>query len=1375
MKTKKEISPVPHLGMILIPLFFLYCLFVHVQALRTDSVQIAALEALYTSTNGISWDLIRVNASYPGASWSFLKSSSGDYLVDPCGTGTSIGVNPSLNHFMGLVCTCDTNFSCDITTVSLANTLVSGSLPDQIGDLTALQHLGMNNNRLHGTIPEALFTRNIMLKVIDLSHNLFSGYLPPSPGGGNKALSMFIATNNELSGTIPSTLGQLTTLHGLFLAENKFTGVLPESFSTLTSLKYLHLYRNQLTGSIPSSWASIDGDGMVAITDFKLFENNLHGHLPQNIRHWSQLEYFQVKSNDFSGSPDVFSSEKMSQLKVIDISDNHFSGSLPSEIFLLESLEIFATAENCFSGSIPDEICNTDDSSQIQLHTLILSDLTSGNGCRNYYFGTDNGHGHTTSKLNAFSAASAMSGTIPECVYTKENLKYLYVSGNGFKGKLPSNLSKKLTELDLGDNRLTGTISTTLAKSNIIEKLYLESNRISGTLDGYLNQDNLTHMNSNYEVRLKNNYLSGTIPSQLFHTQSIEIVEGNTFQCTPNDDVPTNDLYKEKYVCGASTFTTQLVAVGVIISLIFSYFFLLWLRGHKVEKSHWVYKFPRRMKYWFAVGRPLNGGTAYNDTVADTLSKFYGAQNRAVIHFNTLRYCEYYESLRNVSVKMSIVLVVMLIVYGSMNGSEHRTLTHTYLWSTTSAYLKGKVATIVLSIFFILILFLIRYFILQDAERNRYISGKFSEEKKLSKVAAKKRLEDEKYEAKQRGIELDPRESVSNIADAFAASLNTYDTIFIPILRLIIITIITIIIVGACNVGYVYTLLTQSSQIQLLSNILLTIFNLLWQMFILPFVFWFKPLLLGVDESYHDSFITTYLGGKIQVLFIFQVLMAFFLPILAVVFTDTNCFNGVLLAPDPVKTSYNVPICTSWCLDCGPSSPCSTLSSLTIAIDTVQPFEYNYACASSVIKSYVPIFVSGQLIISAKIILYLCILLYEVIYQEDQADQLKENIKEGKESSKSLSQSEQVTRGRNDRSLSIRSLENRSLWNSNGFLTADERKSMILEHKARFPNTWFRLLVDLCLPSCPGGELFLFRHEARRLFWLHFDKIYDDATWLEIIVTVHMSNLLVLFTYGIFAPFLGLGIIVAICMESVVAQILAGRFIAMNSSILSISEKYQKKGGEEGERDVIAIIEDQNVAFAEALSYSHNKDNVNDNTASSATTTKSSKILKHAQPAVLTKNFITAVLDYDEPFGALSCLELAEKELNIMPKSGILYMGRRAFLWFTAIVFSFNINDIYFADTSANVTYIAQLFVLLLVPVFDVCSSSWGYISEKYMKHETTTRKEITVVQEGNEKNDMSRSSVAAELSDMIPEASIEGVNPLHSNFTSFDQKKWGH
>ena len=89
-------------------------------------------------------------------------------------------------------------------------------------------------------------------------------------------------------------------------------------------------------------------------------------------------------------------------------------------------------------------------------------------------------------------------------------------------------------------------------------------------------------------------------------------------------------------------------------------------------------------------------------------------------------------------------------------------------------------------------------------------------------------------------------------------------------------------------------------------------------------------------------------------------------------------------------------------------------------------------------------------------------------------------------------------------------------------------------------------------------------------------------------------------------------------------------------------------------------------------------------------------------------------------------------------------------------------------------TYIAQLFVLLLVPVFDVCSSSWGYISEKYMKHETTTRKEITVVQEGNEKNDMSRSSVAAELSDMIPEASIEGVNPLHSNSTSFDQKKWG-
>ena len=186
-----------------------------------------------------------------------------------------------------------------------------------------------------------------------------------------------------------------------------------------------------------------------------------------------------------------------------------------------------------------------------------------------------------------------------------------------------------------------------------------------------------------------------------------------------------------------------------------------------------------------------------------------------------------------------------------------------------------------------------------------------------------------------------------------------------------------------------------------------------------------------------------------------------------------------------------------------------------------------------------------------------------------------------------------------------------------------------------------------------------------------------------------MGSLLILFTYGVFAPLLGIGIIVAMCMESVIAQILAGRFIAMNSSILTTA--YKSKQGE-GKIDVKAMIKREE---EEAK-----------NAGGSAADTGA---MKHAPAPLLTHNFLCAVAEYDEPFGAVSCFELAEQELSIMPKSGILNAGRRPFLWFTAIVFAFTINDIYYALPTATTNYAAPLTVLLLVPTFDMIKSVLGH------------------------------------------------------------------
>ena len=59
--------------------------------------------------------------------------------------------------------------------------------------------------------------------------------------------------NNQLTGSIPPEIGNLTNLYGLSLYNNQLTGSIPSEIGSLTNLIYLRLNDNQLTGEIPES------------------------------------------------------------------------------------------------------------------------------------------------------------------------------------------------------------------------------------------------------------------------------------------------------------------------------------------------------------------------------------------------------------------------------------------------------------------------------------------------------------------------------------------------------------------------------------------------------------------------------------------------------------------------------------------------------------------------------------------------------------------------------------------------------------------------------------------------------------------------------------------------------------------------------------------------------------------------------------------------------------------------------------------------------------------------------------------------------------------------------------------------------------------
>ena len=167
---------------------------------------------------------------------------------------------------------------------------------------------------------------------IDLDENNLSGFIP-SEIGQFEYLTTLNLSRNGLSGSIPTNIGQLTAIDVLLLTSNQLSGNIPSEIGNLTELADLRLDNNSFSGSIPSSLGNLK---KIIFLTFR--GNDLTGNIPGSLGNLSNGEFLLLDDNNLSGNLLKELSSFGNQRDInpnarggINVSNNNLSGCYPIE------------------------------------------------------------------------------------------------------------------------------------------------------------------------------------------------------------------------------------------------------------------------------------------------------------------------------------------------------------------------------------------------------------------------------------------------------------------------------------------------------------------------------------------------------------------------------------------------------------------------------------------------------------------------------------------------------------------------------------------------------------------------------------------------------------------------------------------------------------------------------------------------------------------------------------------------------------------------------------------------------------------------------------------------------------------------------------
>ncbi|XP_027335171.1 probable leucine-rich repeat receptor-like protein kinase At5g49770 isoform X2 [Abrus precatorius] len=297
-----------------------------------------------------------------------------------------VGTDPCGSSWDGIRCT-----NSRITQLKLPGLNLGGQLSSAIQSLTELDTVDLSyNTGLTGTIPQEIGNLK-KLKSLALVGCGFNGPIPDSIGS-LKQLNFLALNSNKFSGNIPRAFGNLSNINWLDLAENQLEGPIPVSdnqgrlgLDLLLNAQHFHMGTNKLSGQIPAKLFNSNMKLEHALFD----DNQLEGSIPSTITLVSTLEVVRFDRNNYlahnnlNGSlPDL---SGMNSLTYVDLSNNSFSSStIPSWVSSLPVLTTAILGDNQLSGTLNLSNGYSDSLQLINLEDNQITNLQPSNKIPNF-------------------------------------------------------------------------------------------------------------------------------------------------------------------------------------------------------------------------------------------------------------------------------------------------------------------------------------------------------------------------------------------------------------------------------------------------------------------------------------------------------------------------------------------------------------------------------------------------------------------------------------------------------------------------------------------------------------------------------------------------------------------------------------------------------------------------------------------------------------------------------------------------------------------------------------------------------------------------------------------------------------------------------